>query len=126
MVIGVAGDAALARVIEPRKDLRQKVGLLVGAAAGRKLRDPNLAPAACCFRLGHMIFKVGHAVVRRKPIPMYGDEIDRAIPAGAEEAAQPVEAHIGIVAVAHGRRAELGFTGVGFKVSGPRFDRRFW
>lgn len=126
MVISVAGNAALARVVEPRKDLRHEIGLLVRAAAGRKFRDPDLAPAARCFGLGHMVFEVGHAVVRRKPIPMDGDEIDRAVPASAEEAAQPFEAHISIVAIAHGRRTELGFAGVGFQVSGPRFDRRFW
>lgn len=63
MVKGIAGDAALARVVEPRKDLGQEVGLLVGAAAGRELRDPNLAPARRHFRLGHVVFEVGHARV---------------------------------------------------------------
>lgn len=57
---------------------------------------------------------------------MDGDKIDRAaIPTGAEEAAQPVEAQIGIVAITHGRRAELGFAGVRLQVCDPRFDGRF-
>lgn len=124
MVIGIAGDAALARVVEPGKDLRHEIGLLVRAAARREFREPNLAPAARRFRLGHVVFEVGHARVGCKSIPMDGDEVDRAaVPARAEEAAQPVETHIGVVAVANGRRAELGFPGVGFQVRGPRFDR---
>lgn len=125
MIIRIAGDAALTCVVEPREDLRQEVGLLVRAPAGCELRDPNLTPTARRFRFGHVIFEVSHTGVGRKPIPMYSDEIDRAaIPAGAEKTAQPIETHVVVVAIAHGRRAELGFAGVGLQICYPRFDGR--
>lgn len=126
MVISVAGDAALICVVEPRENLRQEIGLLVRAPAGRKFRDPNLTPSARRFRFGHVIFEVSHTGIGRKPIPMDSDEINRAvIPTGAEKTAKPIEPHVVVIAIAHGRRAELGFAGVGLQISFPRFDGRF-
>ena len=94
--------------------------MLGGAAAGLELGEPKLAATGGLGGFGNVRLQVGDAGVGRFAVPVDGEEIDRALGAArGQEVAQPVQAFVRVVAVAHCRRAQFGFARVRLQVCHP-------
>lgn len=87
--VRISLDVVLA--IQPRNDFAQERLLLIGAAVGAKLSDPELASARGVTHIADVLLEASH--VGGSVIPVHGHEIDSAAGASLHEGFQVSDTH---------------------------------
>lgn len=116
----------VALIIQPRQDTLQELRLLIIAARGRELSQPDRAAAGHSLGLPDVVLEVLHAVVGSEAVPVDGEEIDVAATALLEESGEVLETLVRVGAVADGGRTQLDVAVVfgveGLHVGHPALD----
>ena len=97
---------AIALIVQIRQHLIHEIGLLLHAATGLELSQPDGAPARHGLRFLDVVLERLDAVIVRVAVPMDGDKVDLAARARGHEFLQPGQSDLA-AAVAHRGAADL-------------------